>query len=172
MLPPNLYARVHNSCCAIAHETAGAARTRSSLRPHVSMRANEDAKLGQTMSRERDAISTSLRAQRRNPCFSVRGEMDCFAALAMTWRGHGLCLVRRAKARSDVPTIDQRASRKMVGSPRLAHPTVAERLQVACTQWRGQLETCRRQDSRERLLLRAIGWTSILRTSDSPVLKA
>ena len=31
MLPPNLYARVQPLLCAIAHETAGAARTRSSL---------------------------------------------------------------------------------------------------------------------------------------------
>ena len=33
MLPLNLYARVRVFKCAIAHETAGAARIRSSLRP-------------------------------------------------------------------------------------------------------------------------------------------
>ena len=34
MLPPNLYARVRFCFAHTAHETAGAARTRSSLRPH------------------------------------------------------------------------------------------------------------------------------------------
>ena len=33
MFPLHLYARVRISLCIIAHETAGAARTRSSLRP-------------------------------------------------------------------------------------------------------------------------------------------
>src|ERR1700736_6489540 len=33
MPPPNLYARAQHSFATIAHETAGAARTRSSLRP-------------------------------------------------------------------------------------------------------------------------------------------
>src|SRR6187431_938074 len=51
----------------IARETAGAASTRSSLRP-LKMRADEDANLGQNMSRERETIATSLRAQRSNPC--------------------------------------------------------------------------------------------------------
>jgi hypothetical protein len=41
MLPLNLYARVRVFLCAIAHETAGAARTRSSLRPRFRERANE-----------------------------------------------------------------------------------------------------------------------------------
>src|SRR5689334_11755032 len=38
----------------IARETAGAASTRSSLRPLNSERANEDANLGQLMSRDRE----------------------------------------------------------------------------------------------------------------------
>src|SRR5438445_6694938 len=45
------------SLCAIAHETAGAARTRSSLRPLFLGRANEDANLGQFMSRDREIMS-------------------------------------------------------------------------------------------------------------------
>jgi hypothetical protein len=40
VFPLNLYARVRISLMHIAHETAGAARTRSSLRPLVS-RAND-----------------------------------------------------------------------------------------------------------------------------------
>ena len=53
--------------CAIAHETAGAACTRSSLRPPLLGGATDDAKLGREMSREGETISASLRAQRRNP---------------------------------------------------------------------------------------------------------
>src|SRR6187402_2996915 len=40
----------------IARETAGAASTRSSLRPLISRRAKEDAKLGQFMSRDREVF--------------------------------------------------------------------------------------------------------------------
>ena len=36
MLPPNLYARVQHIYAQTAHGTAGAARTRSSLRPRIS----------------------------------------------------------------------------------------------------------------------------------------
>jgi hypothetical protein len=39
MLPLNLYARVRFLFAHFARETAGAARTRSSLRPLISMRA-------------------------------------------------------------------------------------------------------------------------------------
>jgi hypothetical protein len=45
-----------------AHEIAGAARTRSSLRPHFFW-ANEFAKLGRMLSRERGNISTIMPAQ-------------------------------------------------------------------------------------------------------------
>ncbi len=48
MLPPNLYARVQPLLSTIAHETAGAARTRPSLRPLISMRANEMQTSGKT----------------------------------------------------------------------------------------------------------------------------
>jgi hypothetical protein len=56
MLPLNLYARVRFCFVHLARETAGAARTRSSLRPLFSMRANEDAKLGRNAPRDREAI--------------------------------------------------------------------------------------------------------------------
>ncbi len=55
------------SYAQIARETAGAACTRSSLRPLIRWRANEDANLGRNASRDREVISTSLRAQRSNP---------------------------------------------------------------------------------------------------------
>jgi hypothetical protein len=57
MLPLNLYARVRFCFVHLARETAGAARTRSSLRPLFSMRANEDTKLGRNAPRDREAVS-------------------------------------------------------------------------------------------------------------------
>jgi hypothetical protein len=41
MLPPNLYARVRAFLRIMAHEIAGAAHTRSSLRPLILMRAKK-----------------------------------------------------------------------------------------------------------------------------------
>jgi hypothetical protein len=55
MLPLNLYARVR-VFVHVAHETAGAARTRSSLRPLFFKGANEDANLGRIAPRDRDRI--------------------------------------------------------------------------------------------------------------------
>ncbi|HET7160706.1 MAG TPA: hypothetical protein VFI62_17030, partial [Burkholderiales bacterium] len=56
MPPLNLYARVRVFYAQIAHETAGAARTRSSLRPLYFKGDNEDANLGQFMPRDRGCI--------------------------------------------------------------------------------------------------------------------
>jgi len=42
----------------LRHETAGAARTRSSLRPLISEGGNEDANLGQIMPRDRESASS------------------------------------------------------------------------------------------------------------------
>src|SRR5262245_38098456 len=83
------------------------------------------------MSRERETVATSLRAQRSNPCFSTRGKMDCFAALAMTWRGRGLGLVGCAKERKRRAHHPSTSSRKMVGSLRSAHPTQRRSAQPA-----------------------------------------
>jgi hypothetical protein len=52
VFPLNLYARVRISLCINAHETAGAARTRSSLRPLLEESANDLENLGQCVSRE------------------------------------------------------------------------------------------------------------------------
>jgi hypothetical protein len=54
MLPLNLYARVRVFYAQIAHETAGAARTRSSLRPLFPEGANENANLGRNLPRDRE----------------------------------------------------------------------------------------------------------------------
>ena len=54
----------------IARETAGAASTRSSLRPLISMRANEDANLGRSASRECERIFSRHRPRRRTIQYS------------------------------------------------------------------------------------------------------
>ena len=56
MFPLHLYARVRIVLCINAHETAGAARTRSSLRPLL-FGARLFANLGQSLSRERERMS-------------------------------------------------------------------------------------------------------------------
>jgi hypothetical protein len=55
LLPLNLYAHVRFAISTLAHETAGAARTRSSLRP-LFFGASEFARLGQMMSRDRGRL--------------------------------------------------------------------------------------------------------------------
>jgi hypothetical protein len=75
----------------IARETAGAARIRHSLRPLTFVGQELLAKIGRKASRECESMSTSLRAQRSNPCRRRKAErMDCFATLAMTGIGHGV----------------------------------------------------------------------------------
>ena len=71
----------------IARETAGAACTRSSLRPQFSKRANEDANLGRKAPREGETISTVIASEAKQSIVtSCTERMDCVAALAMTWR--------------------------------------------------------------------------------------
>jgi len=52
---------------AFAHETAGAVRTRSSLRP-LFFGANEFAKLGRSVSRESGVASRAINVIARSPC--------------------------------------------------------------------------------------------------------
>src|SRR5665213_78167 len=96
LLPLNLYAHVRFLLMHIAHETAGAARTRLSLRPLLRVAcallllgANEIADLGQCVSRE--CGSVSHRHCERSEAIQCREEgLDCFVAalLAMTvWIG-------------------------------------------------------------------------------------
>ena len=102
MNPPNLYARGQHITFATACETAGAASTRSSLRPLISregliakLRARRAARR-QTficcLKRDREP-STSLPATNANCArersdaaiqLATRRRLDCFAALAMT----------------------------------------------------------------------------------------
>src|SRR5206468_11647088 len=77
------------SYAQIAHETAGAASTRSSLRPLIPKRANEDANLGRNAPREcetiSETISTVIASAAKQSISPHKERMDCFAALAMTW---------------------------------------------------------------------------------------
>src|SRR5213080_1426055 len=70
----------------IARETAGAASTRSSLRPLFKRRANGIAKLGRSAPRESEGMSSRHCEERSDEAIhlSACDAMDCFAALAMT----------------------------------------------------------------------------------------
>src|SRR5882724_290322 len=90
--PLNLYARGQHISLQHACETAGAARTRSSPRPLTSERANEMQNFGQIMPRGCEGMFRSINVIARSEAtrqsiLSSRGSMDCFASLAMTWRG-------------------------------------------------------------------------------------
>src|SRR5215204_5448911 len=56
----------------IARGTAGAASTRSSLCPLIEEGGKLIANLGRSASRDRETVSTSLRAQRSNPALHLR----------------------------------------------------------------------------------------------------
>jgi len=64
VFPLNLYARVR-LLLPIAHETAGAARTRSSLRPLFRWRDNEMQTFGRNASRDRLRIFHCRHPRRR-----------------------------------------------------------------------------------------------------------
>src|SRR5438445_11810913 len=70
----------------IARETAGAASTRSSLRPLISRRAKGDANLGRITPRECETVSTVIASEAKQSMSRHKERMDCFAALAMTRR--------------------------------------------------------------------------------------
>src|SRR5256885_17105460 len=70
----------------VAHEIAGAARIRHSLRPLISRGRKNNMQTSGAMRREIAKLyPPSLRAQRSNPSRHIKEErMDCFASLAMT----------------------------------------------------------------------------------------
>jgi len=83
--------------CAIAHETAGAARTRSSLRPPFSEGRNGFENLAQKMRRDREGMfvfrATSfsrtlhvIASAAKQSSLAAQAKLDCFVAslLAMT----------------------------------------------------------------------------------------
>jgi hypothetical protein len=70
VFPPNLYAHVQQFVASIAHETAGAARTRSSLRPLISEEQGFLQNFGRIALRERSPLSSSAKAD--DPVFRRR----------------------------------------------------------------------------------------------------
>jgi hypothetical protein len=77
---------VCSSCYAqTAHETSGAASTRSSLRPLISGRKVAGKPRAKHVARSRNYVRVIASAAKQS--MSRHNErMDCFAALAMTWR--------------------------------------------------------------------------------------
>jgi hypothetical protein len=80
MLPLNLYARVRFLFVHFARETAGAARTRSSLRPLL-QRVEIEAKLGRIAPRDREAVFVDTR------CLKIESANIAYACAASP-RGH------------------------------------------------------------------------------------
>src|SRR5437870_4288189 len=74
----------------IARETAGAACTRSSLRPSSSGGTSEVANLGRSAPREGQTLPSRHCERSEAIHIPTRGAMDCFASLAMTWIGRGV----------------------------------------------------------------------------------
>src|SRR6266404_1469325 len=88
----------------IARETAGAASTRSSLRPLLSGGQEVDSKpRAQCAARSRSHIHRHCERSEAIHCHLVHGKMDCFrlrqgfggqvASLAMTWREQAISLL-------------------------------------------------------------------------------
>ena len=100
----------------IARETAGAASTRSSLRP-LNFEGKRDANLGRNPSRECETVPASWRAQRSNP--SIR--------LAEPWIASELAMTRRERptrrasvpVRTTYPGMEPGASRPVTARPAL-----------------------------------------------------
>ena len=68
MFTAALYARVHFPLRKQAHETAGAARTRHSLRPHFFEGQYILSKPGRAAPRDRDGLFEILATLLRRPC--------------------------------------------------------------------------------------------------------
>src|SRR6478735_9016461 len=83
MFSAALYAHVRTSL-TIAHETAGAARIRHSLRPLTTEGERIPANLGRRASRECETVSTVIASAAKQSMPQHEERMDCFAALAMT----------------------------------------------------------------------------------------
>src|SRR4029079_18172134 len=87
----------------IAHETAGAARIRHSLRPLFGEGDELQANLGRNATRQRDTVYAVIACDKRvalaqgSSCdeaihvtaSGASGGMDCFASFAMTGMGRG-----------------------------------------------------------------------------------
>ena len=86
MFPLNLYARVRFLLCAIARETAGAARTRSSLRPLFGEGEEILANLGRVASREREHTSNVVTRESGHYAAALRLITGALALVARSSR--------------------------------------------------------------------------------------
>src|SRR6185437_1019178 len=85
--PLHLFARVRHLLCTNAHETAGAARTRSSPRPLSVEARTKLQSSGEKPSREREVMPhRHCEARSDEAIQSSFASLDCFASLAMTAR--------------------------------------------------------------------------------------
>ena len=122
--------------CINAHETAGAARTRSSLRPflRVALRplyegANEFADLGQIMSRERETIFSRHRPARPgDPVF----QSACDERKRSGILDHPLSRVMTAQVVGQVDIPHSRLARLRVGNPRRLCHNIGQTTCCAC----------------------------------------
>jgi hypothetical protein len=81
VFPLHLYARVRISLCIIAHETAGAARTRSSLRPLL-FRGVTICMTRTKSSRGIAEVCLAVIASEAKQSSVAKEELDCFVASA------------------------------------------------------------------------------------------
>src|SRR5262245_49547516 len=106
-------------CCfclrKIARGTAGAASTRSSLRPLISKRANEMQTSG---AMRREIAKLYPRHCERSEAIhgAAGGEMDCFATLATTGEGSGLRPLPLKEPAAAVPKAGHRHGRHPLGT--------------------------------------------------------
>jgi hypothetical protein len=83
MLRLYLYARVRFSLCTFAHETAGAASTRRSLRPQKGGRIFNGSGALRGEGAE-SHLCIVIASEAKQSISSRKERMDCFASLAMT----------------------------------------------------------------------------------------
>jgi hypothetical protein len=80
----------------IAHETAGAARTRHSLRPLTIEGRELIADLGRNAPRDREGVSSVIASEAKQSISPHEERMDCFVAYAPRNDGSG-CLKRESE---------------------------------------------------------------------------
>src|SRR4029078_3102710 len=87
----------------IAHETAGAARIRHSLRPLFYRGRRVTPNLGRNAPRDREGVSSVIASDAKQSMWPYEERMDCFAALAMPFEARSVdsnhLLCRRAQSR-------------------------------------------------------------------------
>jgi hypothetical protein len=127
MLRLYLYARVRFCCAHLARETAGAACTRSSLRPPFKGRDIEMQTSGKPC-RENAKLDPAVIASGAKQSIARHKErMDCFAALAMT--GRERCPLESVAGW--VERSDTHQCRPSVGGYHFAPPILRRRHEIA-----------------------------------------